>query len=171
MNRRTLPSSGYCSLAIIGIVTLTACSAATRRGVVSPGVVSNVSTPVLQDTSGDRRTVWDGVYTDEQAMRGRDLYTLQCASCHLDDLRGDSCAPALIGNDFLWGVWKDKSVGQMYEKIRLTMPEGAGLSLADREYAAVVSYLLSANNLPPGQRELPTDVETLDAIAIQEILD
>ena len=30
----------------------------------------------------------------------------------------------------------------MYERIRLTMPQGAGLSLADRDYAAVVSYLL-----------------------------
>ena len=112
--------------------------------------------------------MWDGVYTHEQATRGRDLYTRQCASCHLDDLRGDACAPALIGHDFLWGVWKGRSVGRMYERIRLTMPQGAGLSLADRDYAAVVSYLLSANDLPPGQHELPTDVETLHAITIQE---
>jgi len=168
MNRLTVPGPGRFSLIVIVALMLTSCSAVTHRGAVSPGVLPGGSPAVFQDTSGDRKTVWDGIYTHEQAMRGHDLYVQQCASCHLDDLRGDTCAPALIGDDFLWGVWKDKSVGLMYERIRLTMPQGNGMSMAARDYAAVVSYLLSENDLPSGQHELPTDVEMLNAIAIQE---
>ena len=28
------------------------------------------------------RSVWDGVYTDEQAKRGQTLYGKECSSCH-----------------------------------------------------------------------------------------
>ena len=32
------------------------------------------------------RTVWDGVYSDAQAKRGRELYSSKCLSCHGADL-------------------------------------------------------------------------------------
>ena len=34
------------------------------------------------------RTVWDGVYTREQAQRGEKLYEQECGRCHGDDLTG-----------------------------------------------------------------------------------
>ena len=37
----------------------------------------------LQATQADvQRTVWDGVYTEEQAERGAVQYTESCAGCH-----------------------------------------------------------------------------------------
>ena len=30
------------------------------------------------------KTVWDGVYTEEQAKRGADVYAEKCAGCHGD---------------------------------------------------------------------------------------
>ena len=36
----------------------------------------------------DTRSVWDGVFTEEQAQRGEPLYRANCASCHGDTLKG-----------------------------------------------------------------------------------
>ena len=52
-------------------------------------------------------TIWDGVYSSEQAARGRDVYRKACVYCHKTDLSGgsESGAPALAGRSFLtkWG--------------------------------------------------------------------
>ena len=37
---------------------------------------------------GGARTVKDGVYAAQQAARGKELYTKNCASCHQQDLSG-----------------------------------------------------------------------------------
>ena len=39
------------------------------------------------------RSVWDGVYTEEQAGRGKPLYNQHCASCHADTLMGGEMSP------------------------------------------------------------------------------
>ena len=43
------------------------------------------------------RTIWDGVFTEEQAGRGQKIYVVSCAPCHKTDLLGDSGTPALAG--------------------------------------------------------------------------
>ena len=58
------------------------------------------------------RTVWDGVYTDAQAERGRAAYQQSCAACHREDLRGDSTAPSLVGESFTF-LWGDMEVGEL----------------------------------------------------------
>src|SRR5260370_10887474 len=55
---------------------------------------------VLQAQESARRSVWDGVYTDQQAKRGEPKYRENCADCHGDDLEGDAEAPALSGATF-----------------------------------------------------------------------
>ena len=62
-----------------------------------------------------------GVYTEEQSKRGMELYKAQCASCHGDDLKGNEIIPALTGDTFT-GNWKGKTVGDLIEKINMTMP-------------------------------------------------
>ena len=42
-------------------------------------------------------SVWDGVYTVEQANRGKGMYAEQCASCHGSELTGGEMAPPLAG--------------------------------------------------------------------------
>ena len=75
------------------------------------------------------KTVWDGVYTEEQAVRGETTYEQECATCHLADLLGDGIAPALTGAAFDFR-WSDLSVGDMFVAIRATMPQGAPASLS-----------------------------------------
>ena len=43
------------------------------------------------------RSVWDGVFTADQAKRGHQVYTNVCASCLGSELTGGESAPALAG--------------------------------------------------------------------------
>ena len=36
----------------------------------------------------ETKSVWDGVYSDAQATRGKTAYSEQCASCHGPELTG-----------------------------------------------------------------------------------
>ena len=112
-------------------------------------------------------TIWDGVYTDDQAIRGQRVYEQECAACHLDDLMGDGIAPALIGSSFFFR-WSDLSVGDMYVAIRTTMPQGAPASLSPAGYIDISAYLLQMNKVPSGDTELPTDTDDLGNITITE---
>jgi mono/diheme cytochrome c family protein len=113
------------------------------------------------------QTIWEGVYTDEQAERGERAYEQECAACHLDDLMGDGIAPALIGSSFFFR-WSALSVSDMYVAIRTTMPQGAPASLSPAGYADISAFLLQKNKLPSGDTELPTDTDDLEEILITE---
>jgi hypothetical protein len=54
----------------------------------------------------------------------------------------------------------------LYDTIQKTMPENRGGSLGGDEYAAIVSFVLKANALPAGQKDLSADVSTLKRILI-----
>src|SRR2546426_10344397 len=72
----------------------------------------------------DARSVWDGVYTEEQAKRGEPLYRKECASCHGDVLTGGESAPPLTGGAFL-SNWNGLTLGDLFDRIRKTMPLSA----------------------------------------------
>jgi mono/diheme cytochrome c family protein len=67
-------------------------------------------------------SIWDGVYTEEQAKRGEPLYTATCASCHGPDLSGGEMAPGLTGGEFR-SDWDGLSVGDLFERTRVSMPQ------------------------------------------------
>ena len=115
----------------------------------------------------EQTTIWTGVYTDDQATRGQQVYERECAQCHLDDLMGDGIAPALIGSSFFFR-WSDLSVGDMFVAIRTTMPQGAPSSLSPAGYADISAYLLQMNKVPGGDTELPTDMDELEGITITD---
>src|SRR5215510_15972379 len=71
--------------------------------------------------AAEQRTVWDGVYTDAQAERGRAAYQQSCVACHRDDLRGDNTAPSLVGESFLF-LWGDMEVGDLLARVQKLMP-------------------------------------------------
>src|SRR5271165_3909380 len=75
------------------------------------------------------RSVWDGVYTKEQADRGKGLYAQDCGSCHGDQLTGGEMAPPLAGGDFL-SNWNGLTVGDFFERVRSSMPLGAAGKLS-----------------------------------------
>jgi mono/diheme cytochrome c family protein len=111
-------------------------------------------------------TVTAGVYTAEQAKRGQTAYNDSCAKCHLDDLSGGATSPPLQGAEFL-GNWKGKTLGALFDEVRMTMPFDSPGSLTAAQYADVVAYVLSANKFPAGSKEMDKDPAPLQQIKIE----
>jgi cytochrome c len=111
-------------------------------------------------------SVWEGVYTKEQAARGKTRYFSSCAVCHGALLQGDSDSPELAGNSFM-KRWGDQSVGTLFAFASSQMPVGRPGSLGVQGYADVIAYILATNGFPEGQRELPPGGEVLDHIIIE----
>jgi quinoprotein glucose dehydrogenase len=114
-----------------------------------------------------KRTVWDGVYTEAQAERGRSAYAQACASCHAEDLRGKGTAPSLIEESFTF-LWTDMSVGDLFERTRMLMPSDRPGSLASATYADIIAFVISKNGFPAGSTELGADGAALKQILITE---
>ena len=97
-------------------------------------------------------TVSSGVYTIEQARRGEQIYKQQCALCHRDNLLGNTVdgGPPLRGPQFTTR-WGGLSIETMLSTVEELMPMETPGSLSRQEYVDVVSFILWANELPPGK--------------------
>src|SRR6266516_6721127 len=111
------------------------------------------------------RTVWEGVYSEEQGKRGEAAYTENCAKCHGPDLAGADAAPPLMGGEFNSG-WNDLTVGDLFERLRITMPADKPGTVSRQDNADLVAFLLARNGFPAGDAELPTQTEILKTIMI-----
>ena len=113
---------------------------------------------LLLSAAGDQsaRTVWDGVYTDAQAERGRTAYQQACVGCHREDLRGDNTAPSLVGESFTF-LWGDMQVGELTGKIQKLMPPERPGNLPPQTYSDIVAFILQKNAFPAGTSELGAD--------------
>lgn len=103
------------------------------------------------------RTVWDGVFTTEQAERGRNEFAGHCAECHGGNLQGGSDGKRLNGDQF-WTDWKESTVGELLGYVSKNMPRSEDGStagtLSPGTYADIVSFILSANGFPTGAQPL-----------------
>jgi S-disulfanyl-L-cysteine oxidoreductase SoxD len=110
-------------------------------------------------------TVWDGVFTADQAAQGKVLFEGKCAMCHGAEMTGGEMAPALAGQMFL-SNWAGQSAGDLFTRIHTTMPGNDPGSMNNAETAQVLAYILSFNQIPAGATPLPTDDAALGKIAI-----
>lgn len=129
-------------------------------------IVTFYSTLRAQEAPSGSRSVWDGVHTQAQADRGHSLYNQHCASCHGDMLAGGEVAPPLAGGDFL-ANWNGLTVGDLFERIRRSMPQNDPGRLSRQQNADVLAYLLSFNKFPAGKTELAHDTQLLKQIRIE----
>jgi len=111
------------------------------------------------------KSVWDGIYTDDQAKKGAGSYADQCASCHGDQLTGGEMAPPLAGGEFL-SNWNGLSVGDLFERIRTGMPPAQPGKLSREAKADIVAYLLAFNKFPAGSKDMPANTEMLKQFRI-----
>ena len=98
------------------------------------------------------QSVSEGVYTDQQALRGRMLYDKRCSSCHGTTLNGRT-GPALAGDDFL-GDWDTRPLQELADKIRKTMPRDDSERLTAQETVDLLAYILQVGKFPAGRAEL-----------------
>src|SRR5580692_10913139 len=111
-------------------------------------------------------SVWDGVYTPDQANRGKEVYSKACASCHGAALDGSGAVPPLAGPDFK-SDWNGQTVDDLFEKMQTTMPADKPGQLSREQNADILAFLLTSNGFPAGQKELPTDAAALGKIRFE----
>src|SRR5438034_4048886 len=121
------------------------------------------------------------VYGAEQARRGKTLYTQYCSKCHLENLQGNcpaenirasaayvcatpGSAPPLIGDAFLQR-WH--SAGDLYARIRWSMPADNVDGLSADDNLAILAYVLQSNGLGSG-KELREDVSAMKGMVRKE---
>lgn len=112
--------------------------------------------------------MWDGVYTSGQASRGASLYANACASCHGSALNGGESAPPLTGAEF-FSNWNGLTVGDLFERIRISMPADRPGRLTREQDADVVAYMLRVSEFPAGTMELGRQPEVLKQIRIDSV--
>ncbi len=104
------------------------------------------------------RSLGDGVFTAEQAERGRSIFTGTCSACHM---------PQQFGDGVYLMAWQGQSVGALFEFVRTRMPYDNPGKLKRREYADVLAYIFSLNGLPAGDAEMKSDRRSLEEILIE----
>ena len=130
---------------------------------------------------GARLSVADGVYTADQAGRGKEQYRKRCVLCHLDngqghaavpvipgeslEREGDAEAPAIAGEGFQ-RKWNGRTAWDLFDTMAGTMPVGGARTLSPQEYADLLAYLFELNKYPAGSRELPSARGGLELITI-----
>jgi polar amino acid transport system substrate-binding protein len=120
---------------------------------------SLASRPLAQDTpSSAGNSVLDGVFTSSQASRGRQQFQLTCTSCHsVGEHTGRGFAEK----------WQGTTMGDLFDLVSTTMPDGDPGSLKPEEYASILAFFLSESGYKEGEKELPADLESLKKIRIE----
>jgi mono/diheme cytochrome c family protein len=86
----------------------------------------------------------DGVFSKAQADRGRSVFVNVCANCHTRSQF----------NDGTWRrKWEGRTVYDVFESVRSTMPNDNPSGLSDQEYVEIIAYLLSQNGYPAGSQD------------------
>ena len=155
--RRIMTAGPLPSHARFGLVLLAICAISLIRPATASGAALQTAPPVVQ------RTVWDGVYTVEQAGRGAVQYTESCGACHAPDLRGNTTSPSLVGQSFAF-LWGGSTLGELFGSVQQLMPPDRPNSLPAQTYRDILAFILRANSYPAGEQELTSD--DLDYILI-----
>lgn len=122
-----------------------------------------------------------GYYTEAQADRGMAYFRGSCMLCHTADPTGPtvmkpgSARGVVLGSERRifplrgeqfgnrWG-----NVGNLYDKMHTTMPAYDAGGLTTQEYVDILAYILRANGLPAGNKELPADRALMKDITLEK---
>lgn len=120
------------------------------------GLAVLAATPAMARAQ-ETLTTQDGVYTREQADRGKQVYVDMCSQCHpLDWYQGD-----------LMRAWEGAPIYYFYDVVSSTMPQSNPGSLPRKDYVDMLAYILELNGMPAGQEPLSSRSSALQNIIFQ----
>src|SRR5690606_24818347 len=98
-------------------------------GSVVFAVFAMISFPgIASAQAADPVTIWDGVYTEAQAVRGQELVQKNCSACHTASEWSNT---AFIIN------WSGRPVHELQEFLASSMPLDAPGKLSEEEYVDI----------------------------------
>lgn len=127
----------------------------TKRRAVIPAAPKGTAAALKANAS--LASTLTGVYTDEQAARGRNFYLGMCKSCH---------APESHTGPTFAKWWKGRKLSDLFSFISTQMPKNDPGSLDPSDIADVTAYLMKLNAQPAGKDELYPDVDSLKKFRI-----
>jgi len=143
-----------------GIVTLrTAAAALVAKSCAShasaPATMRTAAAPANAPQPAAASALPPALYTEQQALRGAQIYGQKCVACHGKDMQG-TAAPSVAGTDFLTTAQRNKWTLEIIRYIVFTlMPRNAPSSLDPQDSAAVMAYLLASDCFPAGTTPFP----------------
>ena len=66
-------------------------------------------------------------------------------------------------------AWNGLSAGDLFERLRVSIPEGRPRALTRAQKVDVLAYMLRENAFPAGDTELPRRTARLNAIAFEAL--
>lgn len=126
---------------------------------VSGGALAAMLSAAAVSGQAPTKTTNSGVYTAEQAERGKKTFEAKCTACH-DTAR-------FTGEPFL-DVWDGKPLKDVWDIASGTMPEDNPGSLQQQEYGDIIAFFLSLNQFPTGDTELKGEGAAMAAIKIEK---
>jgi mono/diheme cytochrome c family protein len=115
-------------------------------------VMAALIAPGIAAAQQARLSIWDGVYTETQAERGRALYMQNCASCHGAELSGSFEIPPLVGR--FMPYWSGTTLDALFDYVSTAMPLHNPGALGADANIDIIAFLLKGNDIPSGSREL-----------------
>ena len=98
------------------------------------------------------------LYTEAQAEEGAKVWATTCSGCHE--------TKDVTSADFRT-KWVGRSLFELYEQIRTTMPDDAPGTLTPDQYLHSVVYILKLNGLPAGATPLVSDSATMSTLKFE----
>ena len=136
-----------------------------RAGILA--VASLLTLAATIEGRAQQRTVWDGVYTAEQATRGEALYGEHCVRCHGANLQGNGEGAKPLTDAAFKSTWNGVSLGALFDRVRLSMPQDKPGTMSRQQVADLVAFILRENKFPAGDAELVRQTDLLNAIRFQ----
>ena len=91
-------------------------------------------------------------YSDEQAARGEEIFKTVCVECH---------ARKELSNADFRVKWNGRSVFDLFDRLRNSMPERNPGGMERGQYLDVTAFIAKLNGLAPGTAELADDEPAL----------
>ena len=127
----------------------------TAVALATGSVLLSLAAPVAAQSTATTAAAGAGPsFTEAQAVQGEIVYKRACSACH--QIRDHS------NEDFRFN-WKGRSVLELFNTIRNTMPQETPGSLAPQQYADIVAYMMKVNGIAAGPRPLLPDTAALRA--------
>jgi mono/diheme cytochrome c family protein len=130
------------------------------RITLSFAIAISLSLPAAQTLAQSAIT-----FTAAQIESGQAKYKEVCQICHGSSLANGQFGTPLRGS-FFRDKWKGKSLGELQQFLYEKMPPDNVMSLTPEQHAELLAFILSRNDMMPGETALSGDIKGNNAIAL-----